>query len=81
MNEFEQLRERVQKAAADLGEFADAVQIFVNIQRGDSHTTVSYDFGVGNWYARKGQINEWLTMQDTYSKQEAVRRAQENAGD
>lgn len=53
------------KAAADLGEHFDCVQIFANTHRpGDSDNTVSLCQGVGNWYSRYGQVREWLVYSD-----------------
>jgi hypothetical protein len=36
----------------------DSAQVFVTRQDGDN--TVGGSFGRGNWYARKGQVGEWL---------------------
>lgn len=58
----------LKKAVHDLGEHFDSVQIFVTIhQPAEVGGTMHAAAGVGNWYARFGQIREWLirTEEDT----------------
>ncbi len=50
---------------AMLMEHFDSVQIFCTRCNGDG--TVSATFGGGNWYARKGQVDEWILKQDAQS--------------
>lgn len=52
----------VNKAIDDLRLRFDTVQIFVTRQESGARdaTTVGGSYGYGNWYARKGQIIEWL---------------------
>lgn len=55
---------RLQQACESLGEHFDSIQIFATIHdpdRGNGGTT-NASWGSGNWFARKGQIEEWLGM-------------------
>jgi len=53
----------VHNAAAQLMEHFDAVQIFVT--RYDSKDgTVQINHGRGNYYARRGQVDWWRTIED-----------------
>jgi len=63
----------LEDAAKKLGEHFDSVQIFATRHEPtieDGTITVSY--GVGNWFARYGQIKEWLIKSDERTRQ-AVR--------
>lgn len=64
MNESvrEAIVKRVKDAAILLAEHVDTVQIFVTFHAEDGETTSSYEYGQGNFYARQGQIDEWLTI-------------------
>jgi len=52
----------------------DSVQIFVTRHSGEADNTAAYETGGGNFYARLGQISEWLAIQDQYQRQHAVRQ-------
>ncbi len=53
----------------------DTIQIFVTKESDHgSSDTMSFEFGLGNYYARQGQIQEWLTIQTQYQIEEAKRR-------
>lgn len=55
--------DRIMQAARDLSEFFDSVQIFAT--RSDSDKgTVFWDYGLGNWFARRGQVGEWILKED-----------------
>jgi uncharacterized alpha/beta hydrolase family protein len=69
-----QWEEMVQKKASELAEHFDSVQLFVTGHRGGEETTFSYEYGKGNFYARMGQINEWMTIQTPYAVQHAIRK-------
>jgi hypothetical protein len=59
----------LKKAIHELGEQFDTVQIFVTVhQPAECGGTLHASSGVGNWYARVGQVNEWLTIQNEESK-------------
>lgn len=50
----------VQKAIDELSEHFDSVHIFCTRYEGPDIGTVQVNRGTGNWYARSGQIQEWL---------------------
>ena len=67
--------QRVQDAVTALSEHFDTVQIFVTIHRttpeGDlKEGTTSINRGYGNWYARHGQINEWMVRADADARRD-----------
>ena len=58
-DEIEQAdRGHVEAAMAQLSKHFDSVQVFVTRQEGQQ--TLAFSDGVGNWYARYGQVGEWL---------------------
>lgn len=65
--------EIIQKAADQLGEHFDTVQIFCTRHEG-SDGTGRYALGIGNWFARYGQIAYWMHQQ----KEDAVQEARED---
>ena len=56
--------DRVRRAAVLLMEHFDTVQIFATRHVDDDTGTVSVQWGGGNWFARRGQIGEWVLKQD-----------------
>jgi len=70
----DQLHNLVQQKAVELSEHFDSVQVFVTLHRGGEEVTLALDAGKGNFYARLGQVNEWLRIQDQYQRHEAIRR-------
>ena len=57
----------LEAAAAKLGEHFDTVQIFVTRVVDDGKlcgNTEDLSTGLGNWYARTGQVRDWLTIND-----------------
>lgn len=74
----EQLRSMVDKKASELMEHADSVQIFITWHDGGSEVTKSYETGKGNFYARQGQIDEWLRIQHQFQRNYAVRKDQQD---
>jgi hypothetical protein len=82
MNEpDEQDYSRVKEAAQLLAEHFDSVQIFVSRHEQTTHGgTININYGTGNWFARYGQINNWLTREDEYERINS-RRKNENTGD
>lgn len=67
----------IEEALNSLGEHFDTVQIFTT--RHVPYTeggTRSAALGVGNWYARYGQVAEWLVKTDEHTRRE-VRRYEE----
>lgn len=72
MNDEDQDLEKVQAALDVLGEHFDSVQIFcTRHEMGTDNGTVSLSRGIGNWFARRGQIIHWLTKCDEENRIEA----------
>lgn len=67
--------ETVNRAVNQIIEHVDSVQIIVTFHDGEN--TSSYDKGAGNFYARQGSVEEWITMQRQYQKNHAIRRDSE----
>jgi hypothetical protein len=58
----------VKKHASELGEHFDTVQIFcTRHESGTEDGTVTIKMGTGNWFARYGQVVEWVKKQDERS--------------
>ena len=53
---------RVEECLRHLGEHFDTVQIFTT--RHEEGDTKSVQKGVGNWYARYGQVRQWVVAMD-----------------
>lgn len=70
----EQTKKLVDKFASEMAEHFDSVQVFVTLHEGGEENTSSYETGRGNFYARLGQIKEWVEIQDQYQRNEAIRR-------
>ena len=65
----EQQLSPLKKAIHDLGEHFESVQIFVPThQPAEVGRTVHASAGVGNWYARYGQIREWIIRTEEETK-------------
>jgi len=65
----EQQLSPLRKAIHDLGEHFESVQIFVSThQPAEVGGTMHASVGVGNWYARYGQIREWLIRTEESTK-------------
>lgn len=61
--------DRLAKICEELGEHFDNIQIFVS--RFDStEGTTSINYGSGNWHARRGHIQTWLTKEDERNRKE-----------
>lgn len=58
-------------------EHFDSVQIMVTRQNGGERKTGSYECGGGNFYARLGQIQEWISIQDEYQRDWARKHAED----
>lgn len=53
----------LEKHCASIGEHFDTVQIFVT--RFDAEQgTCNASYGSGNWFARRGQIQDWLVKEN-----------------
>lgn len=71
----EQDMKQIQTHISALGEFFDTVQIFVTRVEGEN--TVNAHAGSGNWFARAGQIKEWVVKQDEIARTEVRSPASE----
>lgn len=69
--------ELVKKHVEALGEHFDSVHIFcTRHEAGEENGTVQLNQYAGNFFARYGQVREWLIRQEEQSRQ-AVRNEQE----
>ena len=64
----------VKSIASKLAEHYDTVQIFCTKHEGGQGGTIHAEWGVGNYYARRGQVLEWIEEQKE-STREGVRKA------
>ncbi len=56
---------RIEACLQHLGEYFDAVHIFATRhEAGEEGGTIKVQKGVGNWYARYGQIHEFMITTD-----------------
>jgi hypothetical protein len=60
--------DRIVAATRSLGEHFDTVQVFVTRHGPDG--TGNAGFGEGSWYARYGQVREWLIREDEKIRRE-----------
>jgi len=76
--ETDNIRRIVDEHCAAIAEHVDSVQIFVTFHRGGEQRSGSYESGRGNFYARQGQVDEWLRFQRQYQKSWAKRKDAED---
>lgn len=55
---------KLKNATARLMEHFDTVHIFVTRHVSDDEGTTAASWGGGNWYARRGQIGDWILKQE-----------------
>lgn len=61
MKSEDQDMKRLEEACQVLSEHFDSVQIFVTrCEMGVEDGTVNANFGTGNWFARFGQVQNWM---------------------
>lgn len=53
-------------------EHFDSVQVFCTRRLDKDGNTRTVAIGDGNWYARYGQVREWVLMEEAKSKDQAV---------
>ena len=58
----------IRAAAARLAEHFDCVQIFASRVEDNNRETIHYDYGLGNWFARYGQIRHFIGAVDNMRK-------------
>lgn len=75
MSERDMLRHHV----AQLMEFFDTVQVFVT-KHGNEGTRSDYR-GAGNWFARFGQIREWVSGEEAKSRAQEIAEAADDEED
>lgn len=67
---------RLKEACDNLCEHFDTIQIFatrVQDKTDGEEGTVSVTCGNGNWFARRGQIADWMIAQDAETRKNAER--------
>lgn len=64
MESNEELVTKITSAVELLNEHFDTVHIFCTLHENTEDGTRAFNVGRGNWYARIGHINEWLTEGD-----------------
>lgn len=69
--------QRLQKHVDDLGEHFDTVQIFVTRYPSESGGTVHARLGSGNYYARIGQVKEWIITEDAIARNEVEKNKED----
>jgi hypothetical protein len=66
--DLKRVREHVDQLAAKF----DTVQVFATRFDITTGNTVAVNVGAGNWHARRGQVEEWVTKQDEIIRAEAL---------
>lgn len=67
--------ERAKSACLQLGEHFDTVQIFcTRHEQGEECGTVNVAYGVGNWFARRGQVGEWILKEEQSTREAVIRK-------
>lgn len=65
MSNYQEEQALLARVASQLGEHFDTVQIFASKHDpAEADGTVTLNYGVGNWYARYGQVIEWTIKHD-----------------
>ena len=59
-----ELEDLVDRKIRELIEHCDSVQIFITTRPEGTDLTESIDRGAGNWYARFGQVKEWVVAKE-----------------
>jgi hypothetical protein len=67
-NQNERDFQRIQASCVGLGEHFDTVHILATKLTDDGRDTVKFSWGKGNWYARYGQIREWVLLEEQAAK-------------
>jgi hypothetical protein len=75
--EKRRITEIVKQHCAQIAEHVDTVHVFVTLDKPELGNTMAYDWGSGNWYARFGLIQDWITTQRQYTRNWAIRRDNE----
>lgn len=77
MSETEEIEKTVKDTTSKLMEYCDSVRIFVTFSEPGTDITKSYESGKGNFYAQLGQILEWVSLQDQFQRNYAIKKDKE----
>jgi hypothetical protein len=66
-------------AAAKIRELACSVQIFITMHDSGDGSTKHMTHGLGNWYAREGQVREWVIENEERIKALSAMQARRDA--
>ena len=64
-----ELMKMVQEHARQLGEHCATVQILVTVELESGNEYRTYEFGIGNIFARMGHVREWCLIQDEKARE------------
>ena len=70
MSETEEALRLAKECSAKISEFADTVQVFISVYDASTGTTRHITHGAGNWFAREGQVREWVLQNEERSRSE-----------
>jgi len=68
MMDKESQEEVVKRAAASLHEHFDNVRIFVSSVVPGDDISRFYSFGLGNWFAQYGQVQDWIVSSNEQTR-------------
>lgn len=74
-----ELKQRIETLVKDLGEHCESVRIFVTYPGDDAGQTGSFTFAAGNYYASRGQVDEWLVMERQRERQQVIKSEKEDS--
>ena len=74
----EHLEKKLTDAKNVLMEHFDSCRIFVTLHEDDSKNTGAYTVGGGNFYAQRGNIQEWMNFMDERERIYEQTRHEEN---
>lgn len=65
---------RLKEAARLLGEHFDVVAIYASRHEANTEGgTVYLSYGVGNWFARYGQVRDWIVREEERAREKGRR--------
>lgn len=69
----EEIQNFIRKCVEMLGKRFDAVQVFASKHDNKTGKTFHAAAGLGNWYARYGQVTEWVNTNEQAAYEKATR--------
>lgn len=66
----DELSKKIKDVCKELYPNFDSIQIFATKHDGNEYGTTQISWGLGNFYARYGQIVQWIKTEDLYIKEE-----------